>query len=297
MNRRTAALRPSLLAFIGRALCRHGEVVFDLRVDAGEVKLLPASSAYVVVGTGDPRSWVYTVTVDGPGDTATVYRRRAAVAHVQYAVDPIQPWQGRPPWAAAGLSGELLAGVERQLAGEARSASGYILPTPDVGDRSQDEDDDGETDPLTTLRKDLAAAGGRTVLAPTTQAGYGAGPAAAPATDYKPSRFGIAPPAATVELRRDVARDVLAACGVHPVLGHHAAPGTSLRKAWPMLTTGTLEPLCRLVGDQLSESLGDRVSLAMPRPSDVATLARAAHSLQQAGVETDRALEVVGLRS
>ena len=98
----TAAFRPSLLAFIGP---------FDLRVERGEVQLLPASSAYVVQGGPMPSS--------GP---------QSSVAG-----------QGAP-WAASGLSGELLAGVERQLAGEAKSASGYVLPVPDVGDQSRDPD-------------------------------------------------------------------------------------------------------------------------------------------------------------
>ena len=61
----------------------------------------------------------------------------------------------------------MLSGIERQLRGEARSKSGYILPTPDVGDRSQGPDDDGATDPLTKLREDLAAAEGRTLIAPS----------------------------------------------------------------------------------------------------------------------------------
>ena len=122
-------------------------------------------------------------------------RGRSGVAHLQYMVDPVRPWLGRPPWASASLSASLLAGIERQLSGEAGSASGYILPTPDVGDRGQEgADADEEEDPLTTLRRDLAAAGGKTMLAPTTSAGYGAGPGAALAGDYKSERFGFHPP-------------------------------------------------------------------------------------------------------
>ena len=165
MTRRTAALTPSVLAMIGRALARHGEIVFDLEVSGGRLRMLPASASYVTVGNGDPRTWIYTVTVDGPDNTMTHYRGRDGVAHLQYAVDPVRPWLGRAPWAVAGLSGTLLAGIERQLSGEAGSASGYILPTPDVGDRGQEgENADEEDDPLTTLHRDLAAAGGRTLI-------------------------------------------------------------------------------------------------------------------------------------
>lgn len=295
-TRRTAPLTPSLLAMVGRALCRSGQIVFDLEVTGGRLMMLPASAAHVTTGSGDRRSWAYTVTVDGPGDTRTSYRMRDGVAHLQYAVDPVRPWLGRAPWATAPLSAGLLAGIERQLSGEAGSASGYILPTPDVGERGQEgEDADEEDDPLTTLRRDLAAAAGRTVLAPTTAAGFGAGPGAAPSKDYKPERFGFAPPETAVEARRDVERSILAACGVPPVLANHAAPGTSMREAWRQFTVGTIEPLAVIISDQLSEALGVRVTLKMPRAADVATLARALQSLTGAGMSVDQAREVVGL--
>ena len=295
-TRRTAPLTPSLLGLIGRALCRHGEVVFDLQVSGGSLTMLPASSAHITTGTGDRRTWIYSLTVDGPGSTVTAYRGRDHVAHLQYAVDPARPWLGRPPWASASLSGNLLAGIERQLAGEAGSASGYILPTPDVGDRGQEgADAPEEHDPLVTLRRDLAAAGGRTVLAPTTAAGFGGGPGAAPAKDYKPERFGFNPPETAVETRRDVERSILAACGVPPVLTNHAAPGTSMREGFRQLTVGTIEPIAALIGDQLSEALGEQIKLTIPRSADVATLARAMQSLTGAGMSIDQAREVVGL--
>ena len=295
-SRRTAALTPSVLAMIGRALCRSGEITYVLDVGrGGQVRMLPASASYVVVGSGDRRTWIYTSTVDGPGSTQTVYRRRDGVAHLQYAVDPVRPWLGRPPWASAGLPAALLAGLERQLAGEAAGPSGYILATPDVGDKDRAEDDDEETDPLATLRGDLAAAAGRTVLAPSTEAGYGAGPSAAPQKEYTPSRFGFAAPEQAVEARRDVERTLLAACGVPPVLLNHAAPGTSMREAWRQMTVGTIEPLAVLVASQLSAALGVDVRLTMPRSADVATLARAVQSLTGAGLTVEQAREVVGL--
>ena len=212
MTRRTSALTPPLLAMIGRALCRSGQIVYLIDVSGGRVRLLPASAAYVVVGSGDRRTWNWTITVDGPGSTMTVHRPQSGVVHLTYMVDPIRPWHGRAPWSSAGLSGTLLAGIERQLSGEAGSASGYILPTPDLGDRGQeDADADEENDPLTTLRRDLAAAGGKTVLAPTTAAGYGAGPGAAPSKDFQSERFGFNPPESAVETRRDAERSILAA--------------------------------------------------------------------------------------
>ena len=88
---------------------------------------------------------------------------------------------------------------------------------------------------------------------------------------------------------------MLAACGIPPVLANHAAPGTSMREAWRQFTVGTVEPLAVLVADQLSEALGERVRLDVPRAADVATLARAVQSLTGAGLSVEDAREVVGL--
>ena len=309
VTRRTAALTPSLLAMVGRALCRYGQIVFDIEVDSGALRLLPASAAYVVVGSGDPRTWIYTVTVDGPGNTRTVHRTRDGVVHLQYAVSPSRPWEGRAPWATAGLSGTLLAGIERQLSGEAGGASGYILPTPDVGDKGEaapdpanPSADDGEADPLTTLRRDLAAAAGATVLAPTTAAGYGAGPGAAPGKDYHPERFGFNPPSTALEGRRDVERSILAACGVPPALANHAAPGTSLRESVRLFAAVTMAPIARMIAQRLSESLGQQIELTLPNGNDPSTMARsmmakaqAVQMLVTAGMSIADAREAVGL--
>ena len=171
------------------------------------------------------------------------------------------------------------------------------MPVPDVGDKSQGADDDGTADPLTSLRNDLAAAGGRTKLAPTMKGGYDGGPGVAPDRDYKSERFGLNPPPGTVEVRRDVERSILSAAGVPSVLASHAAPGTSMREAWRQFHTLTVEPLSELLGDQLSEALGENVRLDMrrARAADVVMLSRAAGSLVTAGMTIDQAREVVGL--
>ena len=263
MNRRTAAISPTLLAMVGRALCRSGQIVFDIDVAGGALRLLPASAAYVVVGNGDPRTWIYTVTIDGPGNTRTVYRTRDGVVHLQYAVSPTRPWEGRAPWATAGLSGQLLAGIERQLSGEAGSASGYILPTPDVGDRGEvapdpanPDADTAENDPLTTLRRDLAAAGGKTVLAPTTAAGYGAGPV------RRRRRITSLSDSGSIRRAR-LSRPAAMPSGRSspPVESRRYSHttrrrGPRLRESIRLFSTTTMQPIAAMVSERLSESLG-----------------------------------------
>ena len=70
------------------------------------------------------------MTVVGPGSTETVYRGRSGVAHVQYAVDPVRPWLGRPPWASASLSGALLAGIIDAAGRKAARTGGPVVLDP-----------------------------------------------------------------------------------------------------------------------------------------------------------------------
>ena len=194
---RTRAITPAILELAGRSLARRGQVVFDLEVDAGgALALIPCAAATVLLGSPDPASWIYSLQCYGPSSTVTRYRPRDGVVHLQYGREATRPWQGRAPWQTAQLTGALLAGVERQLSGEAESASGYVLAVPDVGDKGQAVDADGEDDPLTALRRDLAAARGRTLLAPSMAAGFGGGPGVSPTTshEYLARRFGANPP-------------------------------------------------------------------------------------------------------
>ena len=125
------------------------------------------------------------------------------------------------------------------------------------------------------------------MIAPTQQAGYGAGPGAVPAADYKSERFGPKPPESTIELRRDVERSILGTYGLAPVLLNHQAPGTSLREAWRQFYTLSAEPVAELVGAQVSEAIGVDVTLDMrrARAADVVMLSRAVGSLVTAGLE------------
>ena len=141
---RTRAITPSLLELAGRALARRGQVVFDLEIGVrGELALIPCAASNVLIGSPDPATWIYSLQCYGPSSTVTRYRPRDGVVHLQYGRSPDRPWEGRAPWQTAHLSGGLLAGVERQLSGEAESASGYVLAVPDVGDKGQAADADG----------------------------------------------------------------------------------------------------------------------------------------------------------
>ena len=296
---RTRALTPSTLEIVGRELARRGEMLFVPQVRGGRLRLLPAALTYTVVGEAEPETWAWNVTLFGPGSSRTMTLPNDAVVWLHYGRSPLRPWQGRAPWQSANLSGALLHGIERQFSQEASAPSGSVMPVTDPGDKAQGADDDGEADPLTTLRRDLAAAQGKTVLAPTMQTGYGAGAGAAPAHDFKSQRFGLDVPHPVVELRRDAERSILSSYGIPPGLASHQTPGQALREAWRAALSLSVAPVAELVQSQLREALdepGLQLDLGRCRAADVATLARAAGSLvQHAGMPLADARAVVGL--
>ena len=119
-NRRTAAITPSFLELAGRELGRRGELVCDIDVDAGGVRLFPAASSYVVIGGHDPATWIYTLTLFGPGRTVTVNRHRAGVLHLAYGPDRVAAL-ARARAVAVGIVGRRHS-VRRRKAVERRGA-------------------------------------------------------------------------------------------------------------------------------------------------------------------------------
>ena len=298
-NSRTASINPAFLHLVGRELARCGQFVADIQIVSGKVVLQPAAYAYAVGGSADPASWIWTLNMYGPGYARTRSRPNDGIVNVSIGRTVSRPWAGRAPWQAASLSSGMLSGIEKQLRGESGSASGYVLPVPDVGDKGQGADDDGEADPLTTLRRDLAAANGRTMLAPSMSSGFGAGPGVAPTltNEYMARRFGINPPSSVAELRRDVERSILSSFGILPSLVDPKASGTALREARRQFHTGTVVALATLIETALSEALNEDISLNMRRgkSTDSATMARAISSLTSSGMSLQDAIEAVGL--
>ena len=128
--------------------------------------------------------------------------------------------------------------------------------------------------------------------------GYGGGPGVAPSlsNEYQSRRFGINPPTAVAELRRDIERSVLSCFGILPSLVDPKASGTALREARRQFH-GTVVALATLTESALSEALNETVTLSMRRTkaADSATMARAISSLTSSGMTLEDAIVAVGL--
>ena len=281
------SVTPALLADVGRQLCRRGEAIYDLAVDAGGVRFVPAT-ACDIQGGPDPASWRYRLNIPAPSGMYQVTRERAGLAHFVYARDPARPWVGLGPLQWAATSGALLGHVEGALRDEASGPTGTVIPLPEGAEAS------------TAFKGEFEGLRGRIAFPETLARGSG-DMGGAPNRDYRPERLGAAPGAALVSLRQHVEVSVLSACGVPPALCVGLNDGTLLRESYRQFLFLTVRPLGRLIAATLSEVLGELVTLTFDElgAADVQARSRAWRALvgKQATMDTAQADRIVGFTS
>ncbi len=277
----TLALTPAVLAAIGRGLAVRGEAVFEVEVN-GVVQLTQASSWKVSGGTRQ-ETWLYAVELALPSGKV-VKRTLAAesVLHVRYATRPSKPWAGVSPLAMADETRSLAIWLERRLAEEASTATSYVLPLPESADVEQ-------------LKADIKGGRGRLHLIPTTSAGWGDGKISAPLADWGTKRLGANPPDSLGKLRSDVKADIF---GVYDIPFSIHGTGGSARESYRQFLSSTIQPLAKLVIEELADKL-DTPTLALDfselRAADISGRARAYGVLINAGMPPAEAAEATGL--
>ena len=196
-----------------------------------------------------------------------------------YSVDAARPWLGLGPLEWAKATGTLAANLEARLGQEAGGPVGYLIPVP-LDSSPGDDDNPG---PLDLLRKDIATLKGENVLVQTTSGGWEQGRAAAPHGDWIAQRIGARIPEANQVLRSDAGRAVLGACGCPPGLFEVAGSGQESREAWRRFVFGSVQPVAKLVAEELSMKLNAQVSLDFKelRAEDTPGLAASYKKLQR----------------
>ena len=277
----TSALTPVVLAAIGRGLAVRGEAVFVIDVN-GAVELTQASSWKVAGGTR-PESWRYIVEMPLPqGGVVKRTLSADAVLHVRYATRPGAPWAGVSPLGMADETRALATWIERRLAEETSTATSYVLPLPEGAD-------------VDKLKADIKGGRGRLHIVDTTSTGWGDGTAAAPRQDWKSNRLGADPPDSLGKLRSDVKNDIF---GVYGIPSSIHGTGGSARESYRQFLASTIQPLAKLVIEELSDKL-DTPTLVLGftelRAADIASRARAFKQLVDAGMDKAKAASVTGL--
>ena len=277
----TLALTPSVLAAIGRGLAVRGEAVFALDVN-GAVELTQAASWKVSGGTL-PETWTYQLELPLPsGKVAKRTLPAESILHVRYATRPGAPWAGISPLGMASETQALATWIERRLAEETSTATSYVLPLPEAAD-------------VDKLKADIKSGRGRLHIVDTTSTGWGDGTAAAPRQDWKSNRLGADPPDSLGKLRGDVKADIF---GVYGIPSSIHGTGGSARESYRQFLSSTIQPLAKLVVEELADKLATP-TLALDftelRAADISSRARAFKQLVDAGMDTTKAASVTGL--
>lgn len=284
--RGTSIITAPMLAAIARELIRNGESLYLLDGSGMSMELLHADT-WDITGGYRPSTWRYHVTVPSPSGTGLVRNVSAAgVIHAMYSHNSARPWVGVSPLGWASGTAKLLAIVERVLQDESGGTRGYVLPMPA----------DGNDDEVASLKADLGSMRGNTAIVETTSAGWGAGAAGAPATDWRPRRIGPDFPRPVPELRSAAQNAVVAACGVPlGLVGDRDAAG--LRESWRIFLHGSVAPLARRLEAELSMKLERPIRLDFTElyAADVQGRARAFQSMTGGGLAPERAARLAGL--
>ena len=282
-NLGTRSLTPSVLAYIGRALVKEGEALFEINVNANGLTL-DAVSEWDIEGGPHRDSWIYRLTLDGP--TQSVLRTVSSnrVIHIQYCCESRSPWKGVGPLQGGSISVGLLGHVETRLGQEASGPVGTVISVPNV-------ESSGD------LQDDLRKMKGNITLAETVSGEWGAGSRPSGSGGYAPMRLGANPPDSLVNLRNSTASEVLAAAGV-PISLIAGGDGAAAREGFRQFLVGTIQPVAKIIVEQLRTAL-DTPNLEMEfsdlTATDIAARARAFKAMVETGLEIEKAAALSGL--
>ena len=280
----TVALKsvsPLVLDTIGRSLCRSGEALFVIDVRSGRVRLTPTAS-WTVLGSDDPESWAYQVTLNGPSTGRTIKVPAASVLHVRYAPHPDRPWAGRSPMMMAIDTARAAGRLETATSEELNfTQSQLIVPRKSASDY-------GIADTLNpeTIQKIVSA------FAEHTHTGAFVIPA-----DVTPQRLGPEPPDSFPLIRDRLENSILSLHGIPPALVAARGTGTALRESFRQVLHSLLRPLGAILAEELQAKLHPEASLSFDalRANDISGTSRAFGSLVKAGLSTEAAAAIVGL--
>lgn len=279
----TRAIKPGLLALVGRAFIARGEAVLVIEADPMTGLILHPASHWDIQGGHRRETWRYRADLQGPSRQTSVSRPFSSVLHPRINVEARRPWRGQSPITKAGLSAGLAAQAEKILTAEAKIPPSRIAPFPGIAD-----------DELKQFVRDLTK-GGITSL--KSGAEFAPGQQMTRGQDYAPGRIGPEPAAGLVSLRSDAAGEVFAATGV-PIELFRASDGTGAREAYRRFLFNTVLPWAAIVAEELGEKLdapGLQLTFDKLFASDLSGRARAFQSMTGGGMDVAKAANLSGL--
>jgi hypothetical protein len=285
----TDLLTRRALAIAGRMLSLRGESLFYIT----DTALIPASDWDLSTRQSKPTAYRLTLPEIGGGQTITALADE--VLHFRIGSDAIQPWHGTAPLRRSSLSAGLLDIIENALVevyGDAPLGSS-IVPMPETP----------ETD-LADIARGFRGSRGRVLVRESVQVQAAGGPA--PAQDWRANDLTPDLSKALLDKTLDQARDQInAAFGILPGLNNKSTTGPMIREAQRHLAQWTLQPIAKIMAEEVTEKLGSLVTMDVLVPLqafDIGGRARAASGIvnalsqaKEAEIDPERALNLVGL--
>ena len=125
----------------------------------------------------------------------------------------------------------------------------------------------------------------------------GGGQTSGGASEWAPRRIGAAPPPGVVQVAERAYLEVLGACGVPPSLFAASGDGTAQRESFRRLLHSTVQPLAKIVSEELSNKLDGAITLSFDSifAADLSGRARAFQSLVNGGMSVEKSASLAGL--
>ena len=289
------ALTPQTLGSLARDFVLYGESVRLIGFEQGRLLLRPC---VIVEVEGGPRDPIYRVEEIGPVQTIEHTPRPGELLHVVWDRESSRPWRGSPRWQRS-YAIRALAALERSIGHEAAGPVGHALTAPADAQISAATERAQYLDDMLDRVNSAAGDAVRVTTQNQTRTWLNDG-TAKPAQNVLDElrRFGPEFSGSTPLVLAELRAASAAVYGIAPPLIEARAPSAARREALREFIEVAAEPVARVLTEVLSEQLdAPDLQLALPqlRSADIASRARAVHSLGAAGVELDEALALAGL--
>ena len=277
-------LTPHLLGAVGRALARRGECI--LYINRARMTIT-AANTHTITGRYPQDSWRYELTFQGPSRSTTIRGVRADdVLHFRWAYDLGTPWRGVGPLQSASLDARIVGAISWSLGNEFLTPHGFFIPIPKTG---------GQDASVVQLRSDIKGAEGSSLLVESMADSWQTGGRGQVNNDWNAKRFGADPPATISEIWSQATKAIISAYGLPPALFSDDG-ATNTRESWRMALFSLLNPLGRMIEEEMSMKLGTGVELDYTelQASDLQGRARAFKSLIDGGMDVMQASKIAG---
>ena len=270
-------LTADVLAAIGLDLCLRGESCWHVRVEGNNLALhRVAYWDHVARGR-------FHLHLARPNETETVRALADEVMLLTINSAAETPWVGRSPLVMAGGSPSLVAEIEAAVSRSTEWLGKGVLPMPDTID---------ETNQSQILR---GLKSGGTLAAVKSKADFSVNTGQTRGQEFHRVELGPDLQKADLNPFTDALHNrILAAAGIPPALVTDSSAAGGMREAYRLLVLQTLEPVARMLAPEFAKVGVTGMSSASMMASDTAGRARSVGALVKAGVELERAMELVG---